>query len=269
MPPPSARLDRAGASVLVYDEAGLAADAAASMIADAARSAIAARGLAVLGLATGSTPVPVYARLVAMHRAGNLSFADVITYNLDEYYPISPADPASYRAFMHGHLFAHVDIRPDRAHLPDGTVPEAFVADHAAAYERWMAADGGVDLQLLGIGRNGHIAFNEPTDLPVAEALRLPSRRVDLHPGTIAANAADFGGDASLVPRRALTVGIAPILAARSILVLAVGPSKATIVARCLDGPITPSVPGSLLRHAAGPITWILDRPASEGLLRG
>ena len=143
-----------------------------------------ARGRAVLGLATGATPVRLYASLVARHRRGELSFADAATYNLDEYYPISPFDPKSYRSYMHRHLFGHVDLAPNRAHLLDGTVPEAFVAEHAAQYDRWIAADGGLDLQLLGIGRNGHIGFNEPTDRPVAETLALPTRLVDLHPIT-------------------------------------------------------------------------------------
>ena len=118
--------------------------------------------------------MPVYAHLVALHTAGELSFADVSTYNLDEYYPISPLDPNSYRAYMHRHLFGHVDLAPNRAHVLDGTVPEAVAAEHAAEFDRWIAADGGLDLQLLGIGRNGHIGFNEPSDLPVEEALRAP-----------------------------------------------------------------------------------------------
>ena len=117
------------------------------------------------------------------------------TYNLDEYYPISPVDPNSYRAYMHRHLFGHVDLAPNRAHVLDGTVPEAFAAEHAAEFDRWIAADGGLDLQLLGIGRNGHIGFNEPSDLPVDEALRLPTRLVDLHPVTRADAAREFGGE--------------------------------------------------------------------------
>ena len=182
------------------------------------RPAQASRGRAVLGLATGSTPETVYAHLVERHRAGSLSFRNVTTYNLDEYYPISPLDPRSYRAYMHRHLFSHVDIAPDRAHVLDGTVPEAFAAAHAAEFDRWIEADGGLDLQLLGIGRNGHIGFNEPSDLTVAEALRLPTRLVELHPVTRADAAREFGGVDHVIPR-ALTMGVASILAARSIVI--------------------------------------------------
>ena len=186
------------------------------------RDAQSSRGRAVLGLATGSTPEQVYTQLVEWHRAGSLSFQNVTTYNLDEYYPISPLDPQSYRAYMHRHLFSHVDIAPDRAHVLDGTVPEAFAAAHAAEFDRWIEADGGLDVQLLGIGRNGHIGFNEPSDLTVDEALRLPTRLVELHPITRADAAKDFGGVEHVIPR-ALTMGVASILAARSIVILATG----------------------------------------------
>jgi glucosamine-6-phosphate deaminase len=265
MPTPARVLECAGASVTVFADAPAACRAAADRMAQAVRAALKARGKAVLGLATGSTPVPIYARWVAWHRAGELSFADVTTYNLDEYYPISPSDPRSYRAYMHGHLFRHVDIAPDRAHLFDGTVPQAFVAEHVAQYDRWIAADGGLDWQLLGIGRNGHIGFNEPTDLAVEEALRLPSRLVELHPVTRADAARDFGGEAAVIPR-ALTLGVAPILAARSILVLALGAPKAEAVARSLQGPMTAQVPASLLQSVPGKVTWMVDEAAAQGL---
>ena len=211
------------------------------------RPAQSSRGRAVLGLATGSTPEKVYAHLVEWHRAGSLSFRNVTTYNLDEYYPISPLDPKSYRAYMHRHLFSHVDIAPDHAHVLDGTVPEAFAAAHAAEFDRWIEADGGLDVQLLGIGRNGHIGFNEPSDLTVAEALRLPTRLVELHPVTRADAAKEFGGVDHVIPR-ALTMGIASILAARSIVILATGAHKAEAVARALTGPMTAELPASLLQ---------------------
>jgi glucosamine-6-phosphate deaminase len=265
-----AELDRvveiAGARVLVFKDRESACRAAADRIAAEIDSAVAVRGKAVLGLATGATPIPIYDRLIARHRDGALSFAKVITYNLDEYYPISPNDPNSYRAFMERHLFGRVDIAPNRAHLLDGTVPEAFVAEHAAQFDRWIAADGGLDVQLLGIGRNGHIGFNEPSDLPVAEALALPTRLADLHPVTLADAAKDFGGDESRVPRRALTMGVAPILAARAILVLAFGPSKAGPSALALTGPMTATMPASLLQAAPGKITWMIDEEAARDL---
>ncbi|HLH27345.1 MAG TPA: glucosamine-6-phosphate deaminase, partial [Acidimicrobiales bacterium] len=223
-------------------------------------------GRAVLGLATGSTPESVYARLVRRHQAGALSFRDVTTYNLDEYYPISPLDPRSYRSYMHRHLFGRVDLAPHRAHLLDGTVPERFVAEHAAEFERWIEADGGLDVQLLGIGRNGHIGFNEPSDLEVAEALRLRTRLVDLHPVTRTdAAAREFGSEDAVIPR-ALTMGVATILAARSILVLATGAHKAEVVAAALTGPMTASVPASLLQSVAPKVIWILDEAAARAL---
>jgi glucosamine-6-phosphate deaminase len=259
-------LTRAGATVQVFPDSAAACRVAADEIAETVRQSIAARGQCVLGLATGGTPIPIYQRLVSLHRNGELSFADVTTFNLDEYVPISPLDSNSYHAYMHWHLFSHVNLAPDRAHVLDGTVPAAFRAEHAAAYDRWIAAAGGLDLQLLGIGRNGHIGFNEPVDLPVEEALRLPTRPVELHPVTLSDAARDFGGKKERVPRRALTVGVAPILAARAILVLAFGHHKAEAVAQSLTGPLTASMPGSLLRKAAGTVTWLLDEPAAEGL---
>jgi glucosamine-6-phosphate deaminase len=223
------------------------------------------RGRAVLGLATGSTPEKVYQHLVAAHRAGSLSFKNVRTYNLDEYYPISSLNPHSYRAYMDRHLFRHVDIAPDHAHVLDGTVPEAFAAAHAAEFDRWIDADGGLDIQLLGIGRNGHIGFNEPSRLTVAEALRLPTRLVELHPVTRADAAKDFGGAEHVIPR-ALTMGIATIMAARSIVILATGAHKAEAVARALKGPMTAEAPASLLQSAGEKVTWVIDGPAAQGL---
>ena len=262
---PTRRKEIAGASVQVYSDADTACRAAALRIATEVHEAEGRSGKAVLGLATGSTPLPVYGRLVSMHKAGDLSFARVHTYNLDEYYPIHPSNPNSYRAYMHRHLFGHVDIAPNHAHVLDGTVPEAFVAAHAAEFERWIEADGGLDLQLLGVGRNGHIGFNEPSGLPVEEARKLPTRLVDLHPVTRADAARDFG-DESLVIGRALTLGVAPILSARAILILALGPRKAEAVALALTGPMTARLPASLLQSAPGRVTWMLDEAAARGL---
>ncbi|CAN5838397.1 hypothetical protein BH23PLA1_BH23PLA1_07120 [soil metagenome] len=264
------RLELAGASVLIFPDRESACEAAADRIAEVIRSATAGpSGRAVLGLATGSTPVPIYARLVEEHRQGRLSFAEVVTYNLDEYYPIGPCDPESYRSFMHRHLFSKVNLAPHRAHVLDGTVPEAFAAETCSAFDRWIEADGGLDLQLLGLGRNGHIGFNEPSEMPVEEALKRPTRLADLHPVTLADAAKDFVGGSAAVPRRALTMGIAPILAARSILVLAFGPHKSEAVARSLKGERTANVPGSLLQAAPGRVTWMLDPEAAEGLRQG
>jgi len=265
MPIPARSVERAGVSILVFGDAGSAGRAAALRIQSTIHAAVAERGRAVLGLATGATPQKVYAHLVALHRDGELSFRDVVTYNLDEFYPIGPLDPKSYRSYMHRHLFSHVDLAPNHAHLLDGTVPERFVAEHCAGFDRWIAADGGFDLQLLGIGRNGHIGFNEPSALSVAEALALPTRLVELHSVTRSDAARDFGGVDRVIPR-ALTLGVAPILAARSILMLATGPHKADAVARALGGPMTAGLPASLLQSAAVRVTWMVDEPAAAGL---
>ena len=258
-------LRQGGMVVLVAPDPDGVCRVAADLIEPIIHHSVAARGRAVLGLATGSTPRSVYARLVDRHKAGDLSFRDVTTYNLDEYYPISPVDPRSYRSYMHRHLFGRVDIAPDRAHMLDGTVPEAFVNACAAQFDRWIEADGGLDLQLLGIGRNGHIGFNEPSDMDVADALRLPTRLVTLHPVTRADAAREFGSEDAVIPR-ALTMGVATILAARSIVILATGAHKAEAVAAALTGPMTAAVPASLLQSAALRVTWILDEAAARGL---
>ena len=263
---PVRSISLASATIQVFPDAEAACLAAASRIAETVHQAIDARGRATLGLATGATPLPVYRNLVAAHQAGKLSFAQVSTFNLDEYYPMAPTDPQSYRRYMDQHLFNHVDIKSNAAHVFDGTVPETFANEYAAQFDRWIAAEGGLDLQLLGIGRNGHIGFNEPADLPVDQAVRLPSRVMSLHPVTIADAAADFDGEAH-VPRQAITLGVGSILMARTILVLAFGAKKAPIVARALEGPITAEVPASLLRTVpAERVTWMVDRAAIADL---
>ena len=255
-----------GAEVLVFDGPAEARAVAADRLRDTIVSRVESSGKAVLGLATGSTPEPVYARLVEDYRAGRVSFDRVTTFNLDEYYPMSAPDPASYHFYMNRCLFGHVDLAPNRAHVLDGTVPEASAADHAAEFDRWIVAEGGLDVQLLGLGRNGHIGFNEPTGLAVEQAVKLPTRMVELHPMTIEDAATEFGGESN-VPRRALTMGVASILAARSILILAFGGRKAPAVARSLRGAITAEVPGSLLRTVPGRVTWMLDQAAASEIL--
>lgn len=258
-------LQRAGMNIEIFPDAETAGKRAAERIAEVVRTATAERGKAVLGLATGSTPEKVYANLADLHREGKVSFREAATYNLDEYYPISPLDSKSYRSYMHHHLFSKIDVPANRAHLLDGTVPEAFTTEHAEQYERWIQADGGLDLQLLGIGRNGHIAFNEPSDLSIEEALKLPTRLIRLHPTTIEDAARDFGG-ADRVILRALTMGVSTILAARSILILATGAHKAEAVSRSINEPPTPQVPASLLQTVGAKVTWMVDSPAAARL---
>ncbi len=256
----------AGASVLVFGSPLAACRQAADHIARIIHGAEREGRSPALGLATGGTPVPLYARLVELHRAGELSLQKAVSFNLDEYYPISPLDPRSYRHYMHQHLFRHVDLPANRAHVLDGTVPDGFTVQHCAEFDGWIEAAGGLDVQLLGIGRNGHIGFNEPCDLPARDMMALPSRRVPLHAITLEDAARDFGGDMRLVPREALTMGVKPILASRSILMLAFGARKADIVARALKGPVISEVPASLLQSIPGRVTWLLDEEAASRL---
>lgn len=263
--PPSRTLFLSGMDVKIHPDPESASIAAAQLIEQAIVDARAKRGKAVLGLATGSTPKRVYAHLVDRHRAGALSFRDVSTYNLDEYYPIAANNPLSYHTYMYDHLFSMVDLAPERAHILDGTISEGFVGAHAALFERSIEADGGLDVQLLGIGRNGHIGFNEPCDLTPESAIKLGARLIELHPTTKADSAAEFGSVDRVIPR-ALTLGIATILSARSIIMLATGGHKAEAVAGALLGVATAQLPASLLSYAAARTTWLIDHEAARGI---
>jgi glucosamine-6-phosphate deaminase len=249
----------------VFGDAGAASRDVAGSIRDAIGAAVRERDRAVIGLATGSTPQKVYSNLVAMYESGDLSFRNVVTYNLDEYYPIHPLDPKSYQSYMYQHFFGKIDLPANQAHVLDGTVPQICVAEHCAQYDRWIVADGGLDLQLLGIGRNGHIGFNEPSELSLSEALALPTRLVELHPITKGDAAREFGGVDRVIPC-ALTMGVGPILAARSIVMLATGAHKAEVVAGALNSPMTASLPASLLQSVGNRVTWVLDGSAASVL---
>ena len=193
----------------------------------------------VLGLATGSTPVGMYDELAARCAAGRLSFAQVTSVNLDEYVGLTPDHPQSYRYFMDTHLFSRVDIRREATHVPDGLAADPQQA--GAAYDRMIEELGGIDLQVLGIGNNGHIGFNEPADTYTAQ-----THIVALQPSTINANARFFSS-ADEVPTHAITMGMRAIMQARRILLLA-GAEKRQIVERAFTGPVTPQVPASLLQ---------------------
>jgi glucosamine-6-phosphate deaminase len=214
---------------------------------------------AVLGLATGSTPVGVYRELIRLHREEGLSFRRVITFNLDEYYGTPPDAPGSYHRFMQEHLFAHIDIAPGNIHLPDGTVPREKVAEACRAYEQRIRDAGGLDLQLLGIGRTGHIGFNEPGSIQ-----RSRTRVITLDHLTRRDNAPFFSNPEE-VPLQALTMGIGTILEARRVLLLAFGEHKAEIVRRAFEGEITPDVPASFLQNHDN-VLVMLD-PAAAGHL--
>ena len=215
----------------------------------------------VLGLATGSTPVGIYDELVRMHHEEDLSFAGVVTFNLDEYYPMQPDELQSYIRFMREYLFDHVDIDPANIHIPDGTLPEAAVAEFCRKYEADIAAAGGIDIQLLGIGRTGHVGFNEP-----GSARTSRTRRITLDGVTRIDAASDFFGE-EYVPRQAITMGVGTILDARQVILLAFGEHKAPILARAVEGEVTPSVAASFLQeHPSAQI--VLDQAAAAELTR-
>ena len=195
---------------------------------------------AVLGLATGSTPVGAYQRMAEAYRAGRVSFADCRTVNLDEYVGLGPGDAQSYHTFMWENLFHHIDVRPEHTNLPNGKNRDA--AAECARYDSLLSALGPIDLQVLGIGHNGHIAFNEPSDHFVAD-----THMVELNEQTIEANQRFFERRED-VPTTAYTMGVGPILHARRVLLLVSGEAKAEILSRSLTGPITPEVPASILQ---------------------
>lgn len=215
----------------------------------------------VLGLATGSTPVSVYAELVRLHREEQLSFANVTTFNLDEYFPLPPTHPQSYRHFMRTHLFDHVDVDPARTHVPEGTVAKGEVDAHCAAYEEKIRAAGGIDFQILGIGRTGHIGFNEPGS-PRHSLTRL----VTLDPLTRRDAAGDFGGDEH-TPRFALTMGVRSILQARRVVLMAWGQHKADIVRAAIEGEVSAHVTASFLQEHDNAM-FVLDAAAAGSLTR-
>ncbi|MDR0902490.1 MAG: glucosamine-6-phosphate deaminase [Opitutaceae bacterium] len=222
----------------------------------------AARGLrTVLGLATGSTPVRLYRELIRLHREEKLSFRDVVTFNLDEYYGLPRTHPESYWRFMHEQFFNHVDIPAENIHVPDGTVPRHEVFNWCAAYEQRIRDAGGIDCQILGIGRTGHIGFNEPGSTRDSR-----TRLVTLDGLTRADAARDFLGEGN-VPRHAITMGVGTILEARSIVLLAWGGAKARVLAAAVEGEPCDALPASLLQHH--PATrFLLDEAAASALTR-
>ncbi len=215
----------------------------------------------VLGLATGSTPVTVYAELVRLHREEGLSFQNVVTFNLDEYYPMQPDALQSYVRFMHEHLFDHIDIPPESIHIPDGTIPREQVAEYCRQYEEAIRQAGGIDLQLLGIGRTGHIGFNEP-----GSGRDTRTRLITLDHITIVDAASDFFGEEN-VPRKAITMGVGTILEAREIVLMAWGEAKAPIIREAVEGPISDHVPATYLQEHPQ-TTVVLDLAAAAQLTR-
>jgi glucosamine-6-phosphate deaminase len=247
--------------VTVYDQPGDASRAVAREIADLVSARAAAGLTTVLGLATGSTPVGVYDELIRLHREEGVSFRSVVTFNLDEYWPMQPDAVQSYHRFMREHLFDHLDIPAANIHLPDGTLPRENVAEACARYEEAIREAGGIDLQILGIGRTGHVGFNEP-----GSPLESRTRLITLDGVTRADAASDFFGEWN-VPRQAITMGVGSILDARRIVLLAFGEHKASIVRKAVEEPFSSHVSASALQQHAD-ARFVLDRAAAARLTR-
>ncbi|MDQ3277259.1 MAG: glucosamine-6-phosphate deaminase [Bacteroidota bacterium] len=245
----------------IYATALEASRAVATEIAELIRTKHRNGKYAVLGLATGSTPKRVYAELVRMHREEGLSFQNVVCFNLDEYYPLQPDALQSYHRFMEEALFRHIDINPEHCFIPEGNTPQELVKLYSEQYEEKIETFGGIDLQLLGIGRNGHIGFNEP-----GSHLGSATRLITLDPITRSDAAAEFGGLAN-VPRKAITMGVGTIMKAKRVVLLAWGEQKAGIVQQAIEGPVTEFVPASYLQGHKN-VLFILDETAAASLTR-
>lgn len=240
--------------VVVRRSAAAAAADAARLVADA----LGRKPGAVLALPTGKTAVPFYAALVRLHRRRAVSFDHATTFNLDEFVGLGPEVRQSFQSFLQRHFFRHVRVAPARQHALDGVATNW--RREVVRYERAIAGAGGLDVCVLGIGRNGHIAFNEP-----AVRLQRPTHRQRLTMATRRDNASAFGGKWQAVPAEALTIGVGAIMRAQEVVLIATGASKAGIVRRALTGPVTPRVPASLLqRHPR--LTVLLDRAAASEL---
>jgi len=248
---------------IVFPTSGHAARHVALMIESLIRQNNSAGRPTVLGLPTGSTPVGLYRELIRLHREAGLDFSRVVTFNLDEYYPMQPDDPQSYRRWMQETFFNHVNVPPQNIHIPDGTIPPEEAEDYCQRYEQKIRRAGGIDLQVLGIGRTGHIGFNEP-----GSPRHSRTRMVTLDPVTRRDAAGSFFGEEN-VPHQALTMGVGTILDARKVVLLAFGEHKAPVVQRAVEGPVSDAVTASYLQqhsdanflldqHAAGQLTALL-----------
>lgn len=235
----------------LYDSAAQVGQAAATLIA----AQIIAKPDSVLGLATGSTPIPTYQELIRLCKGGVLDFSRVRSFNLDEYCNLPVDHEQSYHSFMRQQLFDHINIDPANTRVPDGNARDR--AAECASYDTAINQAGGIDIQVLGIGRNGHIGFNEPAD-----AFTYGTHVVNLSQNTIDANARFFDS-VDDVPRQAISMGIGNIMACRSVVLIATGESKAEAILRTVHGPIDPHVPASILSvHPS--VTILLDREAAS-----
>jgi glucosamine-6-phosphate deaminase len=233
----------------------------ADKIGEVIRRETEAKAQCVLGLATGSTPIGIYRVLIERHKRGELDFSRVVTFNLDEYYPMPGDSRQSYRRYMWENFFAHVNVKAENVHIPDGAVPPERLDQHGAAYEKAIADAGGIDFQILGIGKTGHIGFNEP-----GSARDSRTRLVTLDSVTRKDAAADFFGEDN-VPREAITMGVATILEAKEIALIATGEHKAPIVRRAVEGEVSSDVAATFLQQHAN-ATVYLDLAAAAELTR-
>lgn len=243
-------------SVHVHPDPAAACRALAAEIAGLIRSRGDQDAPVVLGLATGGTPIPLYEELRRLHHEEGLSFRNVVTFNLDEYLGLGQDAPQSYWRFMHEQLFDHIDLPPGRIHIPDGLTDDPAAA--CEAYELAIRNAGGIDLQILGIGTNGHIGFNEP-----GTARDSRTRVVSLTEKTRSDNAIYFDAPED-VPTRAISMGCATILEARRIALLAFGDRKAAIVKKALHGPVTPEVPASFLQDHPDTAFYLDEKAAAK-----
>jgi len=247
--------------VTVYADESTASKKVARRIADLIIRKQQSNEKAVLGLATGATPIAVYEELVRLHREEGLSFNNVITFNLDEYYPMKPTSSQSYVSFMKHVLFDHIDIELANIHIPDGTLSLKDIPAFCLEYERKITALGGLDLQILGIGRTGHIGFNEPGSAPNSG-----TRLVTLDDLTRRDASRDFGGKAN-VPTKAITMGIGTIFKAREIILMAWNTKKAAIIKKAVEGEMSSDVPATYLQ-LSDRVEFILDADAASELTR-
>jgi len=247
--------------VKIYPDLKAGSKAVAQQIADFIREKQKKKEKCVLGLATGSTPKTLYAELVRMHKEEKLSFKNVIAFNLDQYYPISNDALQSYQRFMKVNLFNHIDIDPKNTHIPNGEVRKEDIKEHCRQYEKMIEEAGGIDLQILGIGNNGHIGFNEP-----GSSIHSKTRLISLDNSTRIANAYEFA-NISEVPRLAITMGIGEILKAKKIILMAWGPAKAPVIKKSVEEDHTDHVPASLLQ-THDDVTFVVDEAAASELTR-
>src|SRR5215469_8816497 len=244
---------------LVFSTSAQAARHVALMIESLIRQNNSAGRPTVLGLPTGSTPVGLYRELIRLHKEAGLDFSRVITFNLDEYFPMQPDDPQSYRRWMQETFFNHVNIPPQNINVPDGTIKVEEAEDYCLRYEQKIRRAGGIDLMVLGIGRTGHIGFNEP-----GSTRHSRTRMATLDPVTRRDAASSFFGEEN-VPQQALTMGVGTIMEARQVVIMAFGEHKAPIVQKAVEGPITESIAASFLQQHPD-ASFLLDEPAAREL---